>query len=193
MKIFAFIPVTDNGSDSLQAMLSLPDSTVVRNGNPVFVPDFDDMFTARTFLAVKISRLGKTIAERFADRYYETAAPAFCITAENLLSRLRVEGLPWTEATAFDKSCPVGEFIPFERIEAEDLKFEINGQVSQTLPPPKRDVIRKAISIASRNNTLKMGDLILLPFPEEKPFELIPDNNIRLLAGEEALIELPIR
>ena len=48
-----------------------PDTALLKGGKPFFLPDFSEEMHYETELVVKISRLGKNIAERFADRYYE--------------------------------------------------------------------------------------------------------------------------
>ena len=105
MKIFVFLS---------EAMMAIPDSTIVKNGNPVYLPDFDPNITARPYMALRIDRLGKSVSPRFAYRYFEQAAPCLLLTAETELQRLREQGLPWTEAFVFDKSCVLGDFIPHQ-------------------------------------------------------------------------------
>lgn len=192
MKLFAFIPIHTDSAPG-HAIVSLPDSTIVRNANPVFVPDFDESFSARPYMALKISRLGKSIAPRFSHRYFEEVAPAFIITARNLLSSLRDAGLPWTSAIVFDKSCPMGSFLSYENLADKSLELVMTGDESKQLELPAPEVLYSAISEASRNNTLKMGDMILVPFPDQQPFELKPDTNISILFEGNPLIEIPVR
>ena len=48
-----------------------PDSALLKDGKPFFIPDFSNEVHYETELVVRISRLGKNIAERFAHRYYD--------------------------------------------------------------------------------------------------------------------------
>ena len=48
-----------------------PDTALLKDGNPFFLPDFSDEIHYETELVVKINRLGKNIGERFAHRYYD--------------------------------------------------------------------------------------------------------------------------
>ena len=43
-------------------------SGILQGGNPYFVPDFAERFEARTALALRIGKLGKGIAPKFAER-----------------------------------------------------------------------------------------------------------------------------
>jgi len=183
------------------AVLSIPDSAIVKNGNPFFIPDFDPEFRAYFFLAVKICRLGKSISPRFAHRYYAEAAPAINIRANTLLHELREKRLPWTEATAFDKSLPLGKFLPVETLRNKPLLLTISSHEGEnlTLPMilPEENEIARAIERISRYNSLKMGDLILLPFSFATPSPLSPvleiDSIITVKNDGTSLLELPVR
>lgn len=159
------------------------------------MPDFDDSFSAVPFLAVKISRLGKSIAERFAVRYYEEAAPMLCIFAENLIKRLREAGLPWTAATAFDRSCILGSFVSADVVrERPEVKISVLPSGEEfALALPSEEAIASAISRASAYNTLKMGDLILVPMQPTTHLKLEIDSRIEVFFGSELLTDLPVR
>ena len=45
------------------------DSSLLKDGKPFFIPDFSSEIHYETEIVVKIDRLGKNIAERFAHRY----------------------------------------------------------------------------------------------------------------------------
>ena len=47
-----------------------PDSAILKDGKPFFIPDFSDEVHYETEVVVRICRLGKNIAPRFANRYY---------------------------------------------------------------------------------------------------------------------------
>ena len=48
-----------------------PDSAILKDGKPFFIPDFSKEIHYETELVVRINRLGKNIAPRFANRYYD--------------------------------------------------------------------------------------------------------------------------
>jgi 2-keto-4-pentenoate hydratase/2-oxohepta-3-ene-1,7-dioic acid hydratase in catechol pathway len=52
-------------------IFSKPESALTRDGKPFFVPDFAERFDYETEIVVRINKLGKNIAERFAHRYYD--------------------------------------------------------------------------------------------------------------------------
>lgn len=196
MKILAFLPsqyLTDLGATlPVAPILSFPDSSIIKNGNPFFIPDFDTDFSAHIYFAIKISRLGKSIAPRFAERYYSEIAPALTVKADNLLATLQRSGLPWTSAVGFDKSVAIGEFINYSEEDSFTFTIHADGQEAVSIPVPDKKNISDAIAEASRYNSLKMGDLILIP-------ALTPD--IRLIIGErltavvndKELLKFPIK
>ena len=48
-----------------------PDSALLKDSKPFFIPDFSQQVDYETELVVRINRLGKNIAPRFASRYYD--------------------------------------------------------------------------------------------------------------------------
>ncbi len=141
--------------------LLLPDSAFCRPENPFFLSDFADRFVALPATAVRISKVGKSIARRFAHRYSSEAAPAALIIASGLLQTLRDTGLPWTSAIAYDRSVLTGNFSTVEALSNQD------------------DICR-AIETISRTMTLKTGDILIVPSRHYDPANLPP-----LAIGEE--------
>ena len=84
-------------------------------GNRFFIPDFSSEVHYETEIVVRIDRLGKNIAERFAHRYYNEVTVGIDFTARDLQNKLRAQGLPWEISKAFDNSAVIGTFIPLEQ------------------------------------------------------------------------------
>lgn len=89
MKIFNIIGRYSDVPEQEINWHMLQDSTVIRSDNPFFVPDFDTEFRLYPSLAIRIDRLGKSIAPKFAHRYYAQVTLAATVRAENILSELR--------------------------------------------------------------------------------------------------------
>ncbi|MDE5901251.1 MAG: hypothetical protein K2H33_07855 [Muribaculaceae bacterium] len=53
------------------------DSAIGRNGQPWFVPDFGSAWRWKVMVAVRIGRLGKCIAPKFARRYFDSMTLLF--------------------------------------------------------------------------------------------------------------------
>ena len=194
MKIIVFLPSSLYGDYKFPAVptLSLPDSSILKNGNPFFIPDFDTSFSASVFTAVKITRLGKSISPRFAGRYYSALAPALNIHADNLLRSLREAGLPWNAACGFDKSLILGEFSEPEERTDPNLCLSVEGAQSVSCKWAAEEEIAEAIYLASQYNSLKMGDLILIPSRID-PIALNIGLNLSVKSGEKLLLRLPVK
>ena len=79
-------------------------------------------------------RLGKTISERFAHRYYDAVSVGIDFTARELQQKLRAQGLPWDLCKGFDGSAALGEWVSKDKfLDVQRLRFhlDINGQMVQ--------------------------------------------------------------
>ena len=75
-----------------------PDSAILKDGKPFFIPDFSKEIHYETELVVRINRLGKNIAPRFANRYYDAVTVGIDFTARDLQRKFREQGNPWSFA-----------------------------------------------------------------------------------------------
>lgn len=169
MKIFSIINNYDDAEEGealFGAGLSwyeMPDSSVLRSGNPFFVPDFDDTFLAFPSIVYRIGRLGKSIAVRFAGRYVEAAGIAVAVVAAGRLKALRKAGMPWSQAVSFDRSCFLGNLQPIDTFinNNEVITLNYDNAEMRYETGRLRNSPAEIIHLLSRNSTLKNGDLIL--------------------------------
>ena len=146
------------------------DSALLTNGRPFFIPDFTQRCDYETELVVRICRLGRSIPQRFAHRYYDALTVGIDFTARDLQQQLTAKGHPWELCKGFDGSAAVGRFVPKERFghDIQDLHFhlDINGQTVQR--GHTADMLRpvdELVSYISRFFTLKTGDLLYTGTP----------------------------
>lgn len=146
-----------------------PDSALLKNNKPFFLPDFSEEIHYETELIVKIDRLGKNISEKFASRYYSSVGLGVDFTARDIQRKAREEGMPWELCKAFDGSAVISEFVPLEQFAGkESLQFhlDINGETVQR--GDTKDMIfniNQIIAYASQFFTLKIGDIIFTGTP----------------------------
>lgn len=147
-----------------------PDSALLRNNDPFYIPDWSNDIHHEIELIVRIRRLGKSIEKKFAHRYYSEIGIGIDFTARDLQNRLKDKGLPWEKSKAFDQSavvCP--EFVPIESLaDRNSIHFRLdkNGTTVQEgdsalMIFPLDDII----SHVSKYFTLKIGDLIYTGTP----------------------------
>ncbi len=150
-------------------IFSKPESAIVKNGKPFFIPDFDGRFDYETEIVVRICHLGKNIAERFAHRYYDALTVGIDFTARDLQTRLREQGLPWDICKGFDGSAVIGEFINKDELPPMDqlhFSLDINGTtVQRGYSGDMIHTVDQIIAYASQFFTLKTGDLIYTGTP----------------------------
>lgn len=146
-----------------------PDSAILKDGKPFFIPDFSEEVHYETELVVRINRLGKNIATRFAHRYYDAVTVGIDFTARDLQRKFREQGNPWELCKGFDSSAAIGTFVPVEEIkEIQNLNFHltIDGQiVQQGYTGDMLFKIDEIIAYVSRFVTLKIGDLLFTGTP----------------------------
>jgi 2-keto-4-pentenoate hydratase/2-oxohepta-3-ene-1,7-dioic acid hydratase in catechol pathway len=146
-----------------------PDSAILRNRRPFFIPGFSNCIEYETELVFRIGKLGKSIDQKFAHRYWDAITVGIDFTARDMQKVFRSEGLPWELCKAFDSSAVVGDFVQKERLPDErDLRFSLNidGKTAQTgYSGDMFFSIDRIISFVSGFFTLRTGDLIFTGTP----------------------------
>jgi len=173
-----------------------PDSSLIRNNQPFFIPDFSTDVHHEVELVVKINKLGKHIDKKFAHKYYNEIGIGIDFTARDLQSKLKEKGLPWEKAKGFDGSAPLGKFVPkstFSDIENINFHLDINGKRVQTGNTSNMLFsIDTIIEHVSKYFTLKIGDLIYTGTPEGVGPVKIGDR-LACFIEEEELLAFNIR
>ncbi|MGP1435100.1 MAG: fumarylacetoacetate hydrolase family protein [Phocaeicola sp.] len=146
-----------------------PDSALLKDSKPFFLPDFSNRIEYETELVVRINRLGKSISERFASRYYDAVTVGIDFTARDLQQELVADGRPWEISKGFDGAAVIGDFIPVDKLpEIQQLEFNLNVDGKTVQRGDTSDMIfhvNKIVSYISRFYTLKMGDLLYTGTP----------------------------
>ena len=147
-----------------------PDSALLRNNDPFYIPDWSKDLQHEIELVIKINRLGKNIEKRFADRYFDEIGLGIDFTARDIQHKLIEKGLPWEKAKAFDQSAVIGSnFLDksvFPDQDAINFNLNINGKTVQE-GNSKLMIFgfEEIISHVSKYITLKIGDLIYTGTP----------------------------
>ena len=145
------------------------DSSLLKDRKPFFIPDELGTIEYEAEVVVRVCRLGKSISERFAPRYYDAVTVGIDFTARDLLKKLSQQGLPWDMSKSFDGAAVIGEWVPKDKfLDVQRLRFhlDVNGETKQE--GCTSDMICKVdeiISYVSRFFTLKTGDLIYTGCP----------------------------
>lgn len=160
----------NNKTEETPVIFLKPETAQIAPKMPFFYPSFSSDVHYETELVIRISKVGKNIEEKFANRYYDSVTLGIDFTARDLQQELKNKGLPWERAKAFDGSAPTGEFIQLNELPpVQDLRFslKVNGEIRQQ--GHTADMlfsVDRIISFVSAYFTLKKGDLIFTGTPE---------------------------
>lgn len=148
----------------------MPDSALLFNRRPLFVPDFAEHFTWSSTIVARVNRLGKNVPRKFAHRYYDALTVGLAVRAEGMTDAL---------AEAWDGAAVLGDWLPVGDVELP-ARWEVcvdgvlaAGGSTDSLTTD----IDQLIEYVSRYFTLKTGDLLyccsLEPRQHLKPQTLI--------------------
>lgn len=160
----------NNAVEDSPVIFMKPETALITGRQPFFIPSFSEDVHYETELVVRISRLGKNIQERFANRYYDAVSLGIDFTARDLQANLKAKGLPWELAKAFDGSAACGKFIPVNEMtkDLRNLHFRMNLNGEEKQIGHTADMIfpiDRIIAFVSSYFTLKIGDLIYTGTP----------------------------
>ena len=174
-----------------------PDSPILKHGKPFFIPDFSNEVHYETEVVVRICRLGKNIAPRFAHRYYDAVTVGIDFTARDLQRKFREAGNPWELCKGFDNSAAIGTFVPLEQVggNVQNLDFHLTIDDKEVQRGHTADMLFRVdeiIAYVSRFMTLKIGDLLFTGTPVGVgPVSI--GQHLQGYLGEEKVLDFNIR
>ena len=182
MKIIGFIY-----RDGSPEMVLKGDSCLLNGRKPMFIPDWTNELGVTDCMILRVSRLGKEIAPKFASRYYDAVAPGADFIALDIAREAQANGRPWTKAIDFDYSLAVGEWMEIGdwKLEIGDWKLEIGDwklEIGDWLMTPD-----EAVAEASKVMTIRQGDLIYIQAKQAPKVVHKEEVICRQIGGEEKL------
>jgi 2-keto-4-pentenoate hydratase/2-oxohepta-3-ene-1,7-dioic acid hydratase in catechol pathway len=204
MRIFAIgrnyaehIKELDNERPDEPVIFTKPDTALLRNNAPFYLPDFSNDIHHEVELVLRICKEGKNIQEKFANKYYDAIGIGIDFTARDLQQKAKEKGLPWDIAKGFNGSAPISDkFIPvtsFSDLKNINFSLTINGELKQqgntSLMLFNFDFI---ISYLSRFFTLRTGDLIFTGTPKGVGAVKV-GNVLSAYIEDEKLLEFEIK
>ena len=158
----------NNAVPDSPVVFSKPQTALITNGKPFFLPDFSSDMHYEGELVLRICRNGKHIQEAFAHRYYDEIGFGIDFTARDLQAKLKAKGLPWELAKAFDGSAILGDFVPKSSLDMTNINFQTHKNNVLVQDGHTRDLVFSfdfLISFLSGYFTLQQGDLIYTGTP----------------------------
>lgn len=149
-------------------IFSKPDTALIRNGEPFYIPDFSNDVHHEVELVIRIDKVGKKIQEQFARNYFSQIGLGIDFTARDVQNALKTKGLPWELAKGFDGSAPIGEFMDIGNVDLTNINFSLHKSGELVQRGNTAQMIfsfEKIVSFISQYFTLKVGDLIYTGTP----------------------------
>ncbi|MEL6975870.1 MAG: fumarylacetoacetate hydrolase family protein [Bacteroidota bacterium] len=146
-----------------------PDSAVLPKEQDFYIPEFSNEVHYEVEVLVKINKVGKHIAKKFAHKYYDEIGLGIDFTARDMQRSLKAKGLPWEKAKGFDGAAVIGKWLPKSQYENVDkLAFQLKKnqdvvQVGDTALMLWK--IDELIAYVSTFFMLKKGDILFTGTP----------------------------
>ena len=181
--------------DGCENLVLKSDSSMLVNRKPLFMPDSTCDLQALPCYVLRVSRLGRSVAPRFAARYYDAVAPGVDFFAADLLAKAKACGGAWTEAVAFEYSLAIGEFTAADKL--SELNWQLwrgESRVAEAAGSPAgaEQVFADVIARVSSMVTIRQGDLIYVALKQE-PWRLQPEDIIRAIGAEQEKLYCKIK
>jgi len=173
-----------------------PDIALLRPGTPFFYPNFSKDIHYECELVVKIDRVGKNIAEKFAHKYYSEIGLGIDFTARDLQQQCKEKGHPWEIAKSFEGSAAIcAQFIDKSDLDLDNITFSLRKNDEIVQEGNSNDMIftiDQLISYVSQFMTLKKGDLIYTGTPKGVgPIQI--GDVLTGAIGEQQMFEVKIK
>lgn len=190
MKVIGF---TGNYGDREEASACylMADSSILYTGRPFFVPDFAARFVAAPSIVVRMGRLGKCVAPKFAHRYWDAMTAGFNVVACQ-------DGDPNLEALgrAFDGAAIVGDWMSVADVEdplQAAVEFKVDDAVvARCCLADMRLPLSEAVAAVSTRCSIKMGDL-LFTGDAAPGMVLAPGQRLTATIGGKQVLDVKVR
>ncbi len=166
-----------------------PDTAVLKDNSPFFLPDFSSNIHYETELVVRIGKMGKCVSRKFARRYIDGVGLGVDFTARDLQNQFKEKGNPWELCKAFDNSAPISNFLSIDKFpDLSDVHFHLmlngekvqDGHTAEMFFP-----VEEIVEYVSKFITLKTGDLIFTGTPKGVGPVKEGDRLVGYLEGEK--------
>jgi acylpyruvate hydrolase len=203
MRIFAIgrnyqdhVAELKNDKPKAPVVFTKPDTAILRNNAPFYYPEFTNDIHHEVEVVVRICKEGKSIAEKFAHKYYDAIAIGIDFTARDLQDELKAQGLPWDIAKGFNGSAPISEWIELKDIaDVHNIEFSLKKNETLVQKGSTAEMnfsIDQIISYISIYFTLRKGDIIYTGTPSGVSSIKIGDRLIAYL-GEKEMLNFEIK
>ncbi len=178
-----------------------PDSALLVNEKPFFLPLFSSEIAFRPCLIVRVNRLGRNVEERFASRYYDAWTMGMNMRVWSQESEAKSQDVIATsdlEWIGFDNSLPTGRFVeapqsPEGGEEVSHLLLLRNEEIVGELQMADLlTSVDKAIAELTRYVTIRMGDFVAVDFAGEM-ITAVREDKWQVTVKDEVILTCKIK
>jgi len=192
----AHIEELENEKPTDPVVFLKPDTSILLKKQPFFIPDFSDDVHHEVEVLVKINKVGKHIAKKFAHKYYDEVGLGIDFTARDLQAQLKAKGLPWEKAKAFDGAAVIGKWLSkakFQDINNINFSLRKNDEIVQSANTELMLwKVDELIEYVSKYFTLKIGDVIFTGTPAGVA-TVNPDDVLAGFIADEEFFKIKIK
>jgi len=173
-----------------------PKSALLQSHTPFYYPEFTNELHYECELVLRISKNGKYIQERFANKYYDAVTVGIDFTARDIQKELKEKGLPWEKAKSWDNSAVIGKWVTLSNIKnKKDINFclyknkELVQQGASGLMINNFDNI---VSYISNYFSVNIGDLVFTGTPAGVG-ECVVGDELEGFMEDDSMFELEVK
>ena len=147
-----------------------PKSALLQSHTPFYYPEFTNELHYECELVLRISKNGKYIQDRFANKYYDAVTVGIDFTARDVQNELKSKGLPWEKAKAWDNSAVIGKWVPLQNLKnKKEIDFSLLKNKEVVQKGNSTQMIHnfdRLVSYISNYFSVNIGDLVFTGTPQ---------------------------
>jgi len=173
-----------------------PKSALLQPHTPFYYPEFTNELHYEGELVLRISKNGKYIQDKFANKYFDAVTVGIDFTARDIQNELKEKGLPWEKAKAWDNSAAIGKWIPMTNLKnKKELNFGLYKNKELVQQGNSKNMLFDfdyIVSYISNFFSINIGDLIFTGTPSGVG-ELVVGDELEGFLEDESLLSLEIK
>ncbi len=173
-----------------------PKNALLQSNTPFYYPEFSNELHYEVELVLRISKNGRYIPEKQANKYYNAVTVGIDFTARDIQADLKKKGLPWEKAKSWDNSAVVGKWID---ITPGMLKAPVNFSLQNNKQTVQQGITTdmlfsfdEIVAHISNYFSLNIGDMVFTGTPAGVG-ECVVGDVLEGFFEKEKLFELEIK
>jgi 2-keto-4-pentenoate hydratase/2-oxohepta-3-ene-1,7-dioic acid hydratase in catechol pathway len=173
-----------------------PKSALLQPHMPFYYPEFTNELHYEAEIVLRISKNGKYIQEKHANKYFNAYSVGIDFTARDVQNELKAKGLPWEKSKAWDNSAVVGKFVEIgEGFDANNINFCLYNNKQLVQQGNTGQMIfsfNEIISNISQYFSLNIGDLVFTGTPAGVG-ECVVGDELEGFIEDDSMLEVSIK